>query len=218
MQTTMKRICKLITMLALLTAGATKVGAQNTFDDQPIENVPTVSQPTTKTTVKVKEQTGDKGLVFKYGKLHYKIRSKNTVEVTGEVRSVLSGRVEIPNIVKHKDVTYKVVGIGKSAFYGLAKMTEVVIPKSIQYIESMAFALTGLKEVIIPGDNVAVKKRAFMNCKDLTVATLNGKKPKCSSSAFELCFRMKELRIRGVDPKNNGKKLPQTNAVIKVIK
>ena len=208
-------------MFILLTTGATEATAQNPFDDQPIENVPSVSQPTNKgnnSTTKAKPTTGNTGLVFKYGKLHYKILSKNTVEVTGEVRSVCEGRVEIPNMVKHKDVTYKVVGIGTGAFSSQSKLTEVVIPKTVRYIKSQAFGFTGLTNVVIPGDNVSVMKRAFLNCYKLKVATLNGKSPKCSAAAFEQCWNMVELRIRGVDPKNNGKKLTNSSAVIKVIK
>lgn len=220
MQTTMKQICIFITMLALLTTGATEAAAQNPFADEPIQKVPSTSQPTTKTktTSKTKQPTGNSGLIFKYENLHYKILSKNSVEVTGEVRSVCKGRVEIPSIVKHNNVTYKVVGIGQSAFNSQSKLTAVVIPKSIQYIKKQAFAFTDLTDVVIPGDNVSVMKRAFMSCNKLKVVTLNGKNPKCSASAFELCWNMIELRIRGVDPKNNGKKLSNTSAVIKVIK
>ena len=140
------------------------------------------------------------------------------MEVTGEVRSVCKGRVEIPNIVKHDGKTYKVVGIGKAAFNNQKKLTEVVIPKTIQYIEKQAFGFTGLTNVIISADNVVVKKWAFFSCDNLKVVTLNGKKPQCSTAAFELCRQMKELRIRGVKASYNGKKLKGTNAVIKVIK
>ena len=63
-----------------------------------------------------------------------------------------------------------------------------------------------------------VKKWAFFSCDNLKVVTLNGKKPRCSTAAFELCWNMEELRIRGISERNNGKKLKSTNAVIKVIK
>ena len=202
-------------MMVLLTIGAMTAAAQNPFADEPIQNVPSVSQPTMPN---VHTPTGSIGLIFKYGNMHFKILTDNTVEVTGEVRSVCKGRVEIPNIVKHNDKTYKVVGIGKAAFNNQKKLTEVVIPKTIQYIEKQAFGFTGLTNVIISADNVVVKKWAFFSCDNLKVVTLNGKKPRCSTAAFELCWNMEELRIRGISERNNGKKLKSTNAVIKVIK
>ena len=221
----MKQIYNIILMLALLTAGAITTQAQNPFADEPIQNVPSVSQPTTGSTTTTtparpnsQTTTGNTGLVFKYDNMYFKILTEKTVEVTGEVRSVCKGRVEIPNIVKHNDKTYKVVGIGVAAFYSQTKLTEVVIPKTIQYIEKQAFGFTGLTDVIIPGDKVKVKKWAFLNCYNLKVVTLNGKKPQCSASAFQYCWKMKELRIRGIASSNNGKKLKGTNAVIKVIK
>lgn len=226
----MKRIDSIILLFILLIAGFTTTAAQNPFADEPVQDLPTVSHPGTgtpspsrpnsnnSTTPNPQTTTGNSGLVFKYNNLHYKILSGKTVEVTGEVRSVCKGRVEIPNIVKHNDKTYKVVGIGVAAFNSQTKLTEVVIPKTIQYIEKQAFGFTGLTDVIIPGDKVKVKKWAFLNCNNLKVVTLNGKKPQCSASAFELCSKMKELRIRGIASSNNGKKLKGTNAVIKVIK
>lgn len=226
----MKRIDSIILLFILLIAGFTTTAAQNPFADEPVQDLPTVSHPGTSTPSPSRPNsnnstsgnghvgTGNSGLVFKYNNLHYKILSGKTVEVTGEVRSVCKGRVEIPNIVKHNDKTYKVVGIGVAAFNSQTKLTEVVIPKTIQYIEKQAFGFTGLTDVIIPGDKVKVKKWAFLNCNNLKVVTLNGKKPQCSASAFELCSKMKELRIRGIASSNNGKKLKGTNAVIKVIK
>jgi len=226
----MKRINGIILLFILLIAGFTTTAAQNPFADEPVQNLPTVSHPGTGTPSPSRPNsnnstsgnghvgTGNSGLVFKYNNLHYKILSEKTVEVTGEVRSVCKGRVEIPNIVKHNDKTYKVVGIGVAAFNNQKKLTEVVIPKTIQYIEKQAFGFTGLTDVIIPGDKVKVKKWAFLSCDNLKVVTLNGKKPQCSASAFELCSKMKELRIRGIASSNNGKKLKGTNAVIKVIK
>ena len=226
----MKRIDSIILLFILLIAGFTTTAAQNPFADEPVQDLPTVSHPGTSTPSPSRPNsnnstsgnghvgTGNSGLVFKYNNLHYKILSEKTVEVTGEVRSVCKGRVEIPNIVKHNDKTYKVVGIGVAAFYSQTKLTEVVIPKTIQYIEKQAFGFTGLTDVIIPGDKVKVKKWAFLNCDNLNVVTLNGKKPQCSASAFQHCSKMKELRIRGIASSNNGKKLKGTNAVIKVIK
>ncbi len=158
--------------------------------------------------------TGNNGLVFKYGDLHYKILSGKTVEVTGDVRSVCKGHVEIPNMVKHGDKTYQVVGIGKNAFADQTQLTSIVIPKTIRGIAENAFRNTGLKDVVIPGDKVSIVKNAFLNSKKLTLAVVSGKDPKCSASAFMGCSSMRELRISNISENNDGKKLNGTNAVI----
>lgn len=196
-------------MLCLLLAGVINVAAQNPFDvDNTVTNVKTVGQPT----------QGDNGLVFKYGQLHYKILSANTVEVTGEVRSVVSGRVEIPNTVTHKNKTYTVVGIGNSAFHSQKNLTQVVISKNIRYINKSAFAMTGLTDVVIPGDNVRVNKHAFLNCRSLTKVTLSGKTPSFDDKAFEMCFKLKELRVRDLNPQKEGKLVTGTPAVMKALR
>lgn len=162
--------------------------------------------------------TGNTGLVFTADKINYKILSDKTVEVTSEVKGIYSGHVKIPAKVKHSGKEYQVVGIGPKAFADQTKMTSVEIPTSIRGIAEDAFLNTGLTQVVIPGDEVSIVKNAFRNCKKLTIATCSGKKPQCSPDAFNGCSNMKELRIKGISPSNNGKKLNGTNAVIKVIK
>ena len=156
--------------------------------------------------------------VFTYNKLHYKILSKKTVEVTGDQRGSYEGRVDIPSQVKHKGVTYQVVGIGQNAFANQEKLTDITLPKTLQYIETNAFQGTSLFRVTIPGDKTSIKQYAFRNCLSLDIVTCSGKKPQCSASAFYGCKNMRQLRIRGINTSNNGKKLNGTPAVIKVIK
>ena len=217
--------------IVLLTAGAMTAAAQNPFSDEPIQNVPSVSQPTTGSTTTTtparpnsQTTTGNMGLVFKYDNMYFKILTEKTVEVTGEVRGKYEGRVEIPNTVKHDGKTYQVVAIGQWAFHTYSKMTALVIPKSIQLIKTNAFFMVGLTEVVIPGDKVKVQKSAFLACDKLHVVTLNGKKQQCSANAFTRCTNVKELRIRGISESNNGKKLNTGTknaphyAVIKVLR
>ena len=159
--------------------------------------------------------TGNNGLVFTVDKLHYKILSNNTVEVTGDLRGTYKGRVVIPTQVKHNGTTYRVVGIGKNAFANQTDMTSVDIPSSVVTIQENAFNNTGLTQVTIPADNVKIVKWAFHNCRRLVTATVRGKTPGCSSEAFDGCSSMRELWIRDIKPQNYGKKLVGTNAIIK---
>ncbi len=159
--------------------------------------------------------TGNNGLVFTADKINYKILSKNTVEVTGELRGNYKGRVSIPSQVKHNGTTYRVVGIGKNAFANQTNMTSVDIPSSVVTIKEDAFNNAGLTQVSIPGNSVKIAKWAFHNCRKLTTATVSGRTPNCSPEAFVGCSSMRELYIRDIKPQNYGKRLTGTNAIIK---
>lgn len=159
--------------------------------------------------------TGNNGLVFTVDKLHYKILSNSTVEVTGDLRGTYKGRVSIPTQVKHNGTTYRVVGIGQNAFANQTGMTAVDIPSSVVSIKQDAFNNTGLKDVTIPGNNVKIAKWAFHNCKKLVTATVRGKTPSCNPETFVGCSSMRELHIRDIKPTNYGKRLTGTNAIIK---
>lgn len=156
------------------------------------------------------------GQEFNEGNLNYRIVSDKTVEVIG-VR-IPGKTMQIPTQVKYDYKPYSVVGIAKQAFANQTQLTAVSIPKTVKAIAEDAFLNTSLTQVSIPGDKVSIVKNAFRNCKKLTVATVNGKSPQCSPDAFNGCSAMKELRIKGINASNNGKKLNGTNAVIRVIK
>ena len=158
------------------------------------------------------------GQEFTVGRLTYRILKGNNVEVKGIKKGETCKQIQILDHAEYNGTTYKVVAIAKQAFANQTQLTDVSIPKTIRGIAEDAFLNTGLTQVVIPGDQVSIVKNAFRNCKKLTVALCSGKKPQCSPDAFTGCSNMKELRIKGISPSNNGKKLNGTNAVIKVIK
>lgn len=153
---------------------------------------------------------------FTAGNLNYRILSNKTVELIGV--KAASKSVVIPAQLKYNNMTYNVVGIAKNAFANQTQLTAISIPKTVKAIAEDAFLNTSLTQVTVSGDKVSIVKNAFRNCKKLTVATVNGKSPQCSPDAFNGCSAMKELRIKGINASNNGKKLNGTNAVIRVIK
>ena len=78
--------------------------------------------------------------------------------------------------------------------------------------------MTGLTDVVIPGDNVRVNKHAFLSCRSLTKVTLSGKTPSFDDKAFEMCFKLKELRVRDLNPQKEGKLVTGTPAVMKALR
>ena len=71
--------------------------------------------------------------------VYYKIIPKgNGVEVTGNPNRY-TGEVTIPKTVTYNDITYNVISIGESAFYGCSDVTSITIPNSVTSIGNYAF-------------------------------------------------------------------------------
>ncbi len=88
-------------------------------------------------------ETAEKITAFNVGKASYKILSKdaNTVSYkvkSGSKKSLKS--VTIPDTVKYKGITYKVVSIEAKAFKDCKKLTKVTIGKHVTSIGKQAFA------------------------------------------------------------------------------
>jgi hypothetical protein len=54
---------------------------------------------------------------------------------------IYSGKIIIPEEVSYEGQTYKVTGIGESAFSGCTNLTSVVLPNSVKSIKNSAFYL-----------------------------------------------------------------------------
>ena len=76
----------------------------------------------------------------------------------------VTGTVTIPSTVEG----YKVVAIGKYAFYRLSKITEVVIPEGVVTIGDDAFdQCTGLKKINFPEGLTSIGESSFHTCSSL---------------------------------------------------
>ncbi|MCR5585953.1 MAG: leucine-rich repeat protein, partial [Lachnospiraceae bacterium] len=90
----------------------------------------------------------------------YKVVSGTSVEITkytGEATEI-----EIPKTFISDDTTYSIVGIGKKSFYD-SKVTSVVLPESVTYILSFAFAYSDLIKIDLPDTIESIESRAFYN-------------------------------------------------------
>jgi len=83
--------------------------------------------------------------------------------------------IKVGPTVALKGDTYKVIGIGNSAFAGLKKATKVVINGNVTSIGDKAFAKSKkIKNVTIGADVTKIGKQAFMNCTKLSKVILKG--------------------------------------------
>lgn len=100
------------------------------------------------------------------------VSSKNkTVEITyngsiaNAVPTYFEGELTVPPKVKHNDVVYSVVRIGKKAFSGADKLTGVILPEGLTEIGDFAFeGCTSLSRIIFPGNRVKFGEGVFFKC------------------------------------------------------
>ncbi len=88
-------------------------------------------------------ETAKKITAFNAGKASYKILSKDTNTVSYKVKSSKKKNlksVTVPDTVKYKGITYKVVSIEAKAFKDCKKLTKVTIGKYVTSIGKQAFA------------------------------------------------------------------------------
>ncbi|MCI9080260.1 MAG: leucine-rich repeat domain-containing protein [Lachnospiraceae bacterium] len=105
--------------------------------------------------------------------------------------------VIIPDTVRLKGKTYKVVSVGKNAFKGREKLKTVKIGKNVRLIGKNAFSgCTGLKNVVI-GENVqTIGADAFSNCTALVKIIIPSKVKKIGAKAFYKCRNLKYIVVK----------------------
>lgn len=129
-----------------------------------------------------------------------------------------SGIVKIPETVTFMNHTRKVTMIGIRAFNRCGKLSEVVLPPSIQIIEDYAFfgcsftainipegvvsigsfafsQCSKLKSVVIPESVTIINECAFSNCHELSSVKLNEGLKQISSGAFRYCNYLTTITI-----------------------
>ena len=81
-----------------------------------------------------------------------------------------NGVITIPETVSTEGITYSVVSIGKNCFSHLDHIRKVVAPASVRIIGDYAFEeCTALEEVYFPNESLNIGKKAFKNCRNLSV-------------------------------------------------
>ena len=83
------------------------------------------------------------------------------------------GAYVIPNSIIYEGNTYKVTGIGKSAFKYCSGLTSIEIPNSVTQIGNSAFeGCHGLESINIPNSVTTIGESAFARCTGLTNITI----------------------------------------------
>lgn len=114
-----------------------------------------------------------------------------TVAVTFENRMgrntarLQSGRVEIPSSVRYKEVSYRVTAIGDKAFSGAQRLTDIILPPTLERIGAGAFEdCPLLRSVVFPGRQVEIGEGAFARCPAIQAISFGSDWTSIDMSAF----------------------------------
>lgn len=129
---------------------------------------------------------GSAGLIYKYSQIgdYYIVES--------DPNEVLLGKIYIASVYEGKTIK----GIGMSAFMG-QNITEIVLPKSIEVIEKMAFA--NCKELVNVEWKYGVQKiseSTFRNCEKLEELILPSSVTVVENNAFYGCKSLEKIVFR----------------------
>lgn len=83
----------------------------------------------------------------------------------------------IPSTITYDGFTYKVTGIGASAFSGCAKLKKMTISKNVTVIGAKAFnKCNSLTKITLPASVTKIGNNAFKNCRNLKKLIIKSKK------------------------------------------
>ena len=119
-------------------------------------------------------------------------KTNKTVEVTyygetyysSESLNFYTGEITIPTTVSSNNVTYRVVRIGKRAFYSSFNMKGVILPNSVTSIDTEAFYGVGIRSINF--NNVETIGELAFKLSSLTKIVLPDKVVEIGANAFEL--------------------------------
>ena len=132
---------------------------------------------------------------FTFEGLEYRIIDDNSVKVTQQNSSAISGTVNIPSAVTYNNNTYSVTAIGDYAFIVCTSLTSVTIPNSITSIGQGAFfGCSGLTSISIPNSVTSIGAEAFRSCSFVSV-TIPNSVTSIGSHAFITCRNLTSVTI-----------------------
>lgn len=123
-------------------------------------------------------------------------KAKDGLIVTGiKNSSIVEEQVVIPSKAQFYGKVYPVTEIGKNAFCQ-NKMTSVVIPNCVIFIDECAFAQCEcLVSVIIPDGVKSIRNNAFASCKKLSEVIIGKSVLHIKDSVFYNCSSLKRIAI-----------------------
>ena len=101
--------------------------------------------------------------------------------------------VTIPSTVTINGKSYKVTGIGNSAFYDCWKISSVTLPDGLVSIGNLSFRNIGIKEIAFPNTLKSIGDEAFRHCWLITEIKLPDKLESIGELAFSYISNLRKV-------------------------
>ena len=115
---------------------------------------------------------------FSVGNLTYSVTDKTAGEVDVSSCESYESEIDVPATVSHGGISYKVTGIGITAFSVKSSLRRIGLPEGIRHIGEEAFAYCSqLTSMSLPASVESIGSKAFSGCLMLSrvsMATASG--------------------------------------------
>ncbi len=108
-----------------------------------------------------------------------------------------SNWVDVPREIEHNGRVFRVVGVGRRAFYGCRDLYDVTLAEGVQYIGYESFAnLKDITTLTLPATLDSIAPSAFRDSKALKSITLHGN-VSLGDYAFANCSALQSVAFKG---------------------
>ena len=125
---------------------------------------------------------------------HTSIEAPDKSRRSSAIPTETTGDLEIPGVLRG----FRVVSLGKQAFYGCAKLTSVTIPEGVTNIADQAFYnCSSLTNVVFPSTLKSIGASAFIGCQNLARINIEALRLTIGDRAFRDCDGLQTIRFTG---------------------
>ena len=125
---------------------------------------------------------------FSVGNLTYSVTDKTAGEVDVSSCESYESEIDVPATVSHGGISYKVTGIGITAFSVKSSLRRIGLPEGIRHIGEEAFAYCSqLTSMSLPASVESIGSKAFSGCLMLSRVSMGNGVRSIGSGAFMDC-------------------------------
>lgn len=125
---------------------------------------------------------------------HTTIEASDKSRRSSAIPTETAGDLEIPSVLRG----FRVVSLGKQAFYGCAQLTSVTIPEGVTNIADQAFYnCSSLTNVVFPSTLKSIGPSAFIGCRNLQKVDIKVSRLTIGDRAFRDCDGLQAIQFFG---------------------
>lgn len=138
---------------------------------------------------------------FSVGNLTYSVTDKTAGEVDVSSCESYESEIDVPATVSHGGISYKVTGIGITAFSVKSSLRRIGLPEGIRHIGEEAFAYCSqLTSMSLPASVESIGSKAFKYCMNLGNVVIGEGVTSIGDRAFRVCTSLRQITVGATEP------------------